>query len=140
MHTTSSIIVINTPQNQLVGKIASSSLALVQDQFGNYVVQHLLSTKVQFAPKIIENLLGHIPELSVQKFSSNVIEKCLQVASQEHYSAVIQEITDANLLELLQVHTGHLGPLTSVFCFLSLMYNIGSLRQFCDTNRFRCCR
>jgi len=91
-----------TQMNELVDKIASSSLSLVQDQFGNYVVQHLLSTKVQFAPKIIQNLLGHIPELSVQKFSSNVIEKCLQVASQEHYSAVIQEITDANLLELLQ--------------------------------------
>jgi len=91
-----------TQMNQLVNKIASSSLSLVQDQFGNYVVQHLLSTKVQFAPKIIQNLLGHIPELSVQKFSSNVIEKCLQVASQEQYSAVIQEITDANLLELLQ--------------------------------------
>jgi hypothetical protein len=87
---------------QLVTKIGANSLSLVQDQFGNYVVQHLLSTKVQFAPKIIEGLLGHIPELSVQKFSSNVIEKCLQVASPEHYSAVIQEITDANLLELLQ--------------------------------------
>lgn len=87
---------------QMVTKIGSNCLSLVQDQFGNYVVQHLLSTKVQFAPKIIEGLLGHIPELSVQKFSSNVIEKCLQVASQEHYSAVIQEITNANLLELLQ--------------------------------------
>lgn len=87
---------------QTVNEIARNSLSLVQDQFGNYVVQHLLSTKVQFAPKIIEGLLGHIPELSVQKFSSNVIEKCLQVASPEHYSAVIQEITDANLLELLQ--------------------------------------
>jgi len=88
--------------HQLVNKIASSSLSLVQDQFGNYVVQHLLSTKVHFAPKIIQGLLGHIPELSVQKFSSNVIEKCLQVASPDQYAAVIQEITDANLLELLQ--------------------------------------
>jgi len=88
--------------HQLVDKIASHALPLVQDQFGNYVVQHLLSTKVGFTPKIIQNLLGHIPELSVQKFSSNVIEKCLQVASPEQYSAIIQEISEANLLELLQ--------------------------------------
>lgn len=46
-----------------------------------------------------------IPELSVQKFSSNVIEKCLQVAvssSPDLYDAIIKEITDADLLALLQ--------------------------------------
>lgn len=41
----------------------------------------------------------------MQKFSSNVIEKCLQVAvgsAPELYSAIIKEITDADLLVLLQ--------------------------------------
>jgi len=88
--------------HQLVTKVTSHCLDLVQDQFGNYVVQHLLATKVHFAPLIIKSLLGHIPELSTQKFSSNVIEKCLQVAGPEQYTEVIKEITEANLLELLQ--------------------------------------
>lgn len=91
--------------NTLINQIAAKCLDLVQDQFGNYVVQHILSTKPQFAPKIILAMLGHIPELSVQKFSSNVIEKCLQVAvssSPELYAAIIKEITDADLLALLQ--------------------------------------
>jgi hypothetical protein len=89
----------------LINSVASHCLDLVQDQFGNYVVQHVLATKAGFAPRIIRGLLGHIPELSVQKFSSNVIEKCLQVsvsASPDLYSAIIKEITDADLLTLLQ--------------------------------------
>jgi len=91
--------------NQLVDHIVGQALYLVQDQFGNYVVQHLLSTRAQFAPNLIRSLLGHIAELSVQKFSSNVIEKCLQVSvssSPDLYAEIIREITDANLLELLQ--------------------------------------
>jgi hypothetical protein len=94
-----------TQLDTLITGIASHCLDLVQDQFGNYVVQHILSTKASFAPKIIHGLLGHIPELSVQKFSSNVIEKCLQVSvssSPDLYSAIIKEITDADLLSLLQ--------------------------------------
>jgi len=94
-----------TQLNALLNQIASHCLYLVQYQFGNYVVQHILSTKPQFAPKIIVAMLGHIPELSVQKFSSNVIEKCLQVSvssSPQLYAAIIKEITDADLLALLQ--------------------------------------
>jgi len=94
-----------TQLNSLINQIASHCLDLVQDQFGNYVVQHILSTKPHFAPKIIVAMLGHIPELSVQKFSSNVIEKCLQVSvssSPQLYAAIIKEITDADLLALLQ--------------------------------------
>jgi hypothetical protein len=89
----------------LITSIGHNCLDLVQDQFGNYVVQHILATKASFAPKIIQGLLGHIPELSVQKFSSNVIEKCLQVSvssSPDLYSSIIKEITDADLLSLLQ--------------------------------------
>lgn len=94
-----------TQQNTLITGIASHCLDLVQDQFGNYVVQHILSTKPQYAFKIILAMLGHIPELSVQKFSSNVIEKCLQVSvssSPDLYAQIIKEITDADLLALLQ--------------------------------------
>lgn len=91
--------------NSIITHIASHCLDLVQDQFGNYVVQHILSTKPQFAPQIILAMLGNIPALCVQKFSSNVIEKCLQVSvssSPDLYAAIIKEITDADLLALLQ--------------------------------------
>jgi len=87
---------------KLVDRITDNSLVLVQDQFGNYVVQHLLSNNKSYSNKLIKSLLGNIAELSVQKFSSNVIEKCLQVADTETYENIIKEITEADILNLLQ--------------------------------------
>eukprot|EP01133_Synstelium_polycarpum_P000239 gene239-290_t len=86
----------------LVQRITDNSLQLVQDQFGNYVVQHILQTNKAYASMLIPSLVGHIAELSVQKFSSNVIEKCLQVANVETYELIIKELTEADILTLLQ--------------------------------------
>jgi len=89
----------------IMDSVAKYCLPLVQDQFGNYVVQHILDNKPSFAPIISKSMLGNIPMLCVQKFSSNVIEKCLQVSvnkNPELYDAIMKEVTDANLLELLQ--------------------------------------
>ncbi|ELP84730.1 meiotic coiled-coil protein, putative [Entamoeba invadens IP1] len=60
--------------SSLVNDIVKYSLALVKDAFGNYVVQYVLGIEgvsVRVTNCIIENLI----ELSMQKFSSNVIEK-----------------------------------------------------------------
>lgn len=52
---------------------------IVENQYGNYIVQHLL----EVAPKrikehIIENLIPMVVGLSRQKFSSNVVERALK--------------------------------------------------------------
>jgi len=87
---------------RIVDKISANSLILVQDQFGNYVVQHLLTAAPQHNARLIRSLSGHVAELSVQKFSSNVVEKCLQVADPETYDLLTSELTEDNLLDLLQ--------------------------------------
>lgn len=47
-----------------------------QDPFGNYVVQYILDLpNPRFSDALIRQFLGHICQLAVQKFSSNVIEK-----------------------------------------------------------------
>jgi hypothetical protein len=62
----------------LIAEIANKSLALVQDAFGNYVVQYVLELGDSlFTEWIINQFLGNICFLSEQKFSSNVIEKVL---------------------------------------------------------------
>jgi hypothetical protein len=49
---------------------------LVQDPFGNYVVQYVLDLgDAQFSDQLIRQFIGHVGALSVQKFSSNVMEK-----------------------------------------------------------------
>lgn len=61
---------------QLVSEIINCSLQLVQDPFGNYVVQYVLELPIPNVAKgIATQIHGHIAELSMQKFSSNVMEK-----------------------------------------------------------------
>ncbi|GJR46802.1 zinc finger, CCHC-type containing protein [Tanacetum coccineum] len=55
-----------------------STLVLAQDQYGNYVVQHVLEHgKPNEHSIIIQELAGKIVQMNQQKFASNVVEKCL---------------------------------------------------------------
>ncbi|CCE62745.1 hypothetical protein TPHA_0D01040 [Tetrapisispora phaffii CBS 4417] len=55
---------------------------LINDQFGNYIVQFLLDTdelKFYFLPETYKKLSNNLPQLSCMKFSSNVIEKIIKI-------------------------------------------------------------
>jgi len=89
---------------QLIQEISNNALELVQDPYGNYVVQYVLELPF---PSLVENLArgfsNHIRQLATQKFSSNVIEKCLAVSNAETRSMIISEIlSENNLLLMLQ--------------------------------------
>ena len=80
----------------------------LQDPFGNYVVQYVLDLGQGDATgRIMKQLEGHYPELSQQKFSSNVVEKCLKLSGPllaDARERVIREILTSNMLpRLLQV-------------------------------------
>lgn len=69
----------------------------VQDGFGNYCLQYVLELgQVHTNASIIGKLLGHFPDLSQQKFSSNVVEKCLKLRATE-----LQEVQDRIVRELI---------------------------------------
>lgn len=81
---------------------------LLQDGFGNYCLQYVLDLGQQDVNgSIMEKLEGHFPELSQQKFSSNVVEKCLKLTGAElgdRREQIVQEIIKTPLLpRLLQV-------------------------------------
>eukprot|EP01133_Synstelium_polycarpum_P012019 gene12019-14053_t len=86
----------------LLQAITEKSLELVQDQFGNYVVQHIFKKHPSYSSVLIASLSGYIAELSVHKYSSNVIEKCLQVANMETYEMIIDELTNGDIGMILQ--------------------------------------
>lgn len=86
----------------LVRKITADSYALVQDPFGNYVVQYILDLNDHsFTGPMCQNFQGKIAELSKQKFSSNVIEKCIRCADMPSKAMMIQELLDIEMLEQL---------------------------------------
>jgi len=61
-------------------EITNNSLEIVQNPFGNYVIQHILD---EWGPDscrgIIDMIISNIVSLSMQKFSSNVVEKCFDL-------------------------------------------------------------
>uniref|UniRef100_A0A7S0XE80 PUM-HD domain-containing protein n=1 Tax=Mantoniella antarctica TaxID=81844 RepID=A0A7S0XE80_9CHLO len=89
----------------LVQEIASQALVLSQDPFGNYVVQYILDLGLPWAnAEVMVRLAGNYAELSMQKFSSNVVEKCLKLADsalEEHRNVVVREIMTSPLLDRL---------------------------------------
>ncbi|KAF2397182.1 ARM repeat-containing protein [Trichodelitschia bisporula] len=80
-------------KTQLVAHITSNALALVQDPFGNYVVQYILDLNIpDFTRPLCLSFLTKLIELSKQKFSSNVIEKCLRVSDVVTKRRMIEEL------------------------------------------------
>ncbi|KAG9201897.1 hypothetical protein G6514_005315 [Epicoccum nigrum] len=86
----------------LVRQITAHSFHLVQDPFGNYVVQYILDLNdPTFTTPLCLGFKGKICELSMQKFSSNVIEKCIRCAEMSTKAAMIEELLDVEQLERL---------------------------------------
>ncbi|KAG8054772.1 hypothetical protein GUJ93_ZPchr0001g31710 [Zizania palustris] len=87
-------------QEIVMAEIMQSLCMLAQDQYGNYVVQHVLEHgKPHERSIIIEKLAGQIIQMSQQKFASNVVEKCLTFGGRAEREVLINEIlgtTDEN--------------------------------------------
>lgn len=85
---------------QLISQITANAFSLVQDPFGNYVVQYIVDlAESAFTDPLCYSFKGRIPLLSKQKFSSNVIEKCLRGAQPSVTRMMIEEMLNANELE-----------------------------------------
>ncbi|CAO2182369.1 unnamed protein product [Urochloa humidicola] len=87
-------------QQLVMDEILQSVCMLAQDQYGNYVVQHVLEHgKPHERSIIIEKLAGQIIQMSQQKFASNVVEKCLTFGGPTEREVLINEMlgtTDEN--------------------------------------------
>ncbi|KAL1090729.1 hypothetical protein V6Z11_D07G110000 [Gossypium hirsutum] len=87
-------------QNKVMDEILGSVSMLAQDQYGNYVVQHVLEHgKPHERSIIIKELAGKIVHMSQQKFASNVVEKCLTFGGPAERLLLVNEMlgsTDEN--------------------------------------------
>ncbi|PKA62740.1 Pumilio like 4 [Apostasia shenzhenica] len=80
-------------QSIMMNEILQSVSTLAQDQYGNYVVQHVLQHgKPEERSAIISKLSGQIVKMSQQKFASNVIEKCLTYSTPMERLVLINEM------------------------------------------------
>ncbi|KAK8200012.1 mRNA binding protein-like protein Pumilio 2 [Phyllosticta capitalensis] len=89
-------------RNALIAKITENAISLVQDPFGNYVVQYILDLQDEnFTVPLCQSFRGRVCQLSKQKFSSNVVEKCIRVSNPECKRALIEEVLHPGELERL---------------------------------------
>ncbi len=65
----------------MIEKFEKECIEIVQDPFGNYAIQHLIEVYGSSLVRgIIHEVVNNILSLSMQKFSSNVVEKCIESA------------------------------------------------------------
>ena len=85
---------------QLISQITANAFSLVQDPFGNYVLQYIVDLQeAAFTNPLCYSFQGNIPLLSKQKFSSNVVEKCIRGAEPNVARMMIEEMLNTNELE-----------------------------------------
>ncbi|KAE9620477.1 putative armadillo-like helical, nucleic acid binding NABP, pumilio, RNA binding protein [Lupinus albus] len=89
-----------TTQQKVMDEVLGAVSMLAQDQYGNYVVQHVLEHgKPHERSAIIKELAGNIVQMSQQKFASNVVEKCLSFGGPSERLLLVNEMlgsTDEN--------------------------------------------
>jgi pumilio RNA-binding family len=91
---------------KIIEELLRCTLNLVQDQYGNYVVQHILRHgKPQEIHEVIKLLKGKFVQLCQHKFASNVVEQCVEHGSDEHRQWIIDElISSADVLGSMLKH------------------------------------
>ena len=78
-------------------------LTYIQHPYANYIVQILLckSSDMPFCKEIINTIIQNYLSLSMQKFTSNIVEKCLKYGSQETVKIIFDSIINDEKLESL---------------------------------------
>jgi pumilio RNA-binding family len=65
---------------------------LAQDQYGNYVIQHVVEQgRPHERNQVYDRLFPHIVVLSQNKFASNVVEKMLLHCEPEQRASIVEE-------------------------------------------------
>ncbi|KAI8610512.1 armadillo-type protein [Chytriomyces sp. MP71] len=77
----------------LIEELHRYTINLIQDQYGNYVIQHVLERgKAADKALITSKVRGQVLQMSKHKFASNVVEKCVAFGSKLDRQMLIEEV------------------------------------------------
>lgn len=86
----------------LSNKLAKLSSKLIVDQYGNYVIQSLIRLgNKDICHKIAEDMIYDIVNISIHKYSSNVLEKCFDYGSDKTVKKLIAALYHKSAIETL---------------------------------------
>jgi len=90
---------------RVIDQISQELIELVSDPFGNYAVSQIIEKwDPRICQPIFDRLSTKIFELSMQKYSSCVIESCMKYGSNDTRSVFIHEISRSERLYALVSH------------------------------------
>ena len=94
----------STARSNLVHRIVEKSLELMQDAYGNYVVQYVLDVcSDEDVHAVCESVVGKVNLLAIQKFSSNVMEKCLERCTDKVRELYLAQLSDSERIRELMM-------------------------------------
>eukprot|EP00930_Biecheleria_cincta_P035636 TRINITY_DN24496_c0_g1_i1.p1 TRINITY_DN24496_c0_g1~~TRINITY_DN24496_c0_g1_i1.p1 ORF type:complete len:979 (+),score=209.52 TRINITY_DN24496_c0_g1_i1:114-3050(+) len=89
-------------RSMLLQQLTNHALDLVQSPYGNYAIQHALEEwGGEVCTSIFEKLEGRMMQLSIQKFSSNVVEKLFCLAPPDFRNRFISELVESEKMSVL---------------------------------------
>jgi hypothetical protein len=89
-------------KNQLLSKFLNNWYEIIQDTYGNYAFQALIETwEIDMIEDIINNICDNIVSLSIQKYSSCVVEKCLQYLDEDRFVKMLNKLFDKVNFDIL---------------------------------------
>ncbi len=89
-------------RTKLIELIQKNLLEIIQNPYGNYVIQHLIiEWGLDYSRSIINSITDNIISLSMHKFSSNVVEKCLEIDDVNMKRKIYKEIFNQSKISSL---------------------------------------
>lgn len=86
---------VGDEKTYLLRKLLEHCAMLVQDAFGNIAIQHMLEEwSWSYCQDIMHCVRGRVVQLALQKFSSNFIERCLELATEQHRDLLLAELAN----------------------------------------------
>ena len=83
-------------------QLTKNALLLIQNPYGNYTLQHALDVwDISQCENIIAQFQNNLVYLSIQKYSSNVIEKCLEKSNAFLFSFCKELVSDSSYSTLI---------------------------------------
>lgn len=85
---------VESQKNATLDEIQRCHKALLDDQYGNYVIQHVLQYGRESDRDSLLNIIvqNDLLKLSSQKFASNVVEKLLKYGNSNQRNAIVREM------------------------------------------------
>ena len=100
-------LINNTKDISIFQKISNyitkeGPLFFIQHSYANYAVQSLIiKSDLSYCKEIIDTIVQNYFSLSMQKFSSNIVENCIKFGTEETVNKIYKSVIDDDKLESL---------------------------------------